>query len=161
MPLVLEFKSNDKMIINGAVIENGGPHTKLVVHNRAAILREKEILSEEDAKTPASRIYFSLQCAYIFPGKKEGFLDAFSQYIEEYLSACPSAAPIAKEVVRDVQEGNLYKGLRASQKLIKHEASLVESLQQDVSEAVKELADQVPDLDMEQDIAEQGRRADD
>ena len=161
MPLVLEFKSNDKMIINGAVIENGGPHTKLVIHNRAAILREKEILSDEDAKTPASRIYFSLQCAYIFPTKKDEYLESFSQYIEEYLGACPSAAPIAKEVVSEAQAGNLYKALRASQKLIKHEATLVEALQNDVSQAVKDLADQIDTNGPLTDDADLKRRADD
>ena len=142
MPLVLEFKSRDKIIINGAVIENGGPHAKLVVHNQAAILRGKEILSDEDAKTPASRIYFSLQCAYIFPGGKDQYLDAFSRYIEEYLHACPSAGPMAREVVDEVKAGRLYKALRASQKLIKHEATLVEGLEHEVSSAIKTLVEQ-------------------
>ncbi len=73
MPLKIDFKSGDKMVINGAVVENVGPNTKLLVHNESAILREKEILSVADSTTPASRVYFSLQCSYIFPQKRDEY----------------------------------------------------------------------------------------
>jgi len=56
MPLKLDFKAGDKMIINGAVIENIGNNSSLLIHNEAAILREKEIISEAETATPASRI---------------------------------------------------------------------------------------------------------
>lgn len=57
MPLKLEFKSGDKLMINGAVIENIGANAKILVHNEAAILRNKEVLSETDEATPAARVY--------------------------------------------------------------------------------------------------------
>lgn len=139
MPLVLEFKDGDKLIINGAVIENSGTHTKLIVHNQAAILREKEILSAEDAQTPAARIYFALQCAYVFPDKAEEYQNKFSDFIEEYLTACPSAAPIAKKVIEQMRAGNLYKALKESQKLIEHEAALVEGLEHEMEEMIEEV----------------------
>ena len=41
MPLKLDFKAGDKMIINGTVIENVGPNAKLLIHNEASILREQ------------------------------------------------------------------------------------------------------------------------
>ena len=66
MPLSIDFKAGDKIIINGAVIENLGSNSTISIHNEAAILRGKEVLSAEDSTTPASRIYFTLQCAYIF-----------------------------------------------------------------------------------------------
>ena len=60
---MIEIKSGDKLIINGAVIENTGSNTKLLIHNQASILRQKEVMSEEDSITPAARVYFALQCA--------------------------------------------------------------------------------------------------
>ena len=57
MPLSIDFKAGDKIIINGAVIENLGSNSTISIHNQAAILRGKEILSAEDSTTPASRIY--------------------------------------------------------------------------------------------------------
>lgn len=142
MPLVLEFKAGDKIIINGAVIENGATNTKLVVHNRAAILREKEILSAEDAVTPASRVYFALQCAYIFPAKAEQYEEQFSIYIEEYLAACPSAAPIAKKVIAAIRTKDYYQALREAQHLIEHESNLVDNLQEDVQKILRKDKDE-------------------
>ncbi len=138
MPLKLDFKAGDKMVINGAVLENIGPNAKILVHNDSAILREKEILSVADTKTPASRVYFSLQCAYMFPDKKDEYLRIFEQFLAEYVAACPSATDIADEVRKGISEGRIYKGLKAAHKLIRHERDLLETLHDRVKEVAKE-----------------------
>lgn len=125
MPLMIEIKSGDKLIINGAVIENTGPNTKLRIHNQAAILRGKEVMSEEDAVTPASHIYFSLQCAYIFPHEKSEYLEMFDRYLDEYLQASPSSASIMDRIIEEVRDDNLYKGLKAVHELFEHEDKLM------------------------------------
>ena len=136
MPLSIDFKAGDKIIINGAVIENLGSNSKLSVHNQAAILRGKEILSEEDSKTPASRVYFALQCAYIFPQNQEEYVVLFDNLLNEYIAACPSANEIGEVIRGFVVNGQLYKGLKSAQKLIAHEASILHSLGEKVEEAV-------------------------
>ncbi len=122
MPLKLDIKAEEKMIVNGAVLENVGPGAKILVHNMASILREKEILSQEEAVTPASRVYFSLQCAYVFPQGRDDHLIRFKQFLDDYLVACPSAADIGEEINKHVADQQYYKALRASRKLIAHEA---------------------------------------
>lgn len=136
MPLLIDFKSGDKLIINGAVIENGGASTKLLVHNQSAILREKEILSEADTQTPAARVYFALQCAYIFPAKRQDYLRLFENFLTDYLNACPSAKDIGAEIRKHVQAGNLYKGLRSAQKLLAHEREVIQALNKDLETLV-------------------------
>jgi len=128
MPLVLEFKQGDKIIVNGAVLENGGHPTQLVIHNDVAILRGKDILAEEHAVTPAARVYFALQCAYIFPEKRADYLAAFSDRLQEYITACPSAGSIADSIQRKLSDGVLYGALRATRKLIDHEKKLLKDL---------------------------------
>ena len=140
VPLSIDFKAGDKIIINGAVIENLGSNSKLSVHNQAAILRGKEILSAEDSNTPASRVYFALQCAYIFPQNEMEYKSSFNDFLEEYLTACPSAKPIADEIRDNVEAGRLYNGLKVAQKLIEHEGELLRSLGKDVEGAVNELS---------------------
>lgn len=135
MPLLIDFKSGDKIIINGAVLENAGSSSKLLIHNQASILRGKEILSEEESNTPASRTYFALQCAYMFADKEDDYLKLFNNFLTEYTVACPSAKPIAEEIRDEVEKGRLYKGLKAAQKLIKHESELLHSLREDVEQA--------------------------
>ena len=138
MPLTIDFKAGDKIIINGAVIENLGSNSKLSVHNQAAILRGKEILSEEDSKTPASRVYFALQCAYIFPQAQAEYVASFEAFLNEYLVACPSASEIGDVIRKEVESGMLYKGLKSAQKLIVHESNLLQSLGEEVEVAVSD-----------------------
>ena len=138
MPLTIDFKAGDKIIINGAVIENLGSNSKLSVHNQAAILRGKEILSEEDSKTPASRVYFALQCAYIFPQAQAEYVASFEAFLNEYLVACPSASEIGDVIRKEVESGMLYKGLKSAQKLIVHESNLLQSLGEEIEVAVSD-----------------------
>ena len=138
MPLTIDFKAGDKIIINGAVIENLGSNSKLSVHNQAAILRGKEILSEEDSKTPASRVYFALQCAYIFPQAQAEYVASFEAFLNEYLVACPSASEIGDVIRKEVESGLLYKGLKSAQKLIVHESNLLQSLGEEIEVAVSD-----------------------
>ncbi len=134
MPLSIDFKAGDKIIINGAVIENLGSNSKISVHNQAAILRGKEVLSAEDSTTPAARIYFALQCAYIFPLNKGDYIESYMNLLDEYLEACPSAAPIAEGIQALVDKGQLYKALKSTQRLIQHEAEVLNALQHDIDE---------------------------
>ena len=85
MPLIIDLKPGEKLIINGAVVENIGANTKLRVLNDCALMRQKEILSDEDAVTPASRVYYALQCAYIFPEHKDQYLQAFNECLLGYI----------------------------------------------------------------------------
>ena len=125
MPLKIEIKTGDKIIINGAVLENNGPSAKFLIHNKCSILREKEVMSEENSRTPASRVYFSLQCAYIFPHKKNDYLKLFNQYAQDYLRASPSSAPIIEKILEEVANDRLYQGLRAAQELLQHEEKIL------------------------------------
>ena len=137
MPLKLEFKSGDKLMINGAVIENVGANAKLLVHNEAAILRNKEVLSETDEATPAARVYLALQCAYMFPDQSDKYMKLFGQYLNDYVAACPSATEIAGEIKDNVAEGKLYKALKKTHGLIAHEANVIKQFQHDLSEFIQ------------------------
>ena len=133
MPLKLEFKSGDKLMINGAVIENIGANAKLLVHNEAAILRNKEVLSEADEATPAARVYLALQCAYMFPDQSDKYMKMFGDYLTQYVEACPSAKDIGEQIQDTVAEGKVYKALKKTQDLIAHEANVLQQFNQDLN----------------------------
>lgn len=149
MPLLLELKSGDKIFINGAVIENGGPNTRLVLHNEATIMREKEVLNEDSAVTPASRVYYSLQCAYLFKEGKDDYLRAYDKFLDDYLVACPSALEIGNKVRKHVSEGRIFKGLKEAQNLITHEQDILKSCQESLEE-------QVVDMDKKYEVTDEG-----
>ena len=133
MPLALDLKHGDKIIVNGAVIENSGHNTQILVHNDAAILRGKEIMIEAAASTPAQRAYFALQCAYIFPNARQNYLAAFDELLVDYVKACPSARPIGHDIVDKLTNGTLYSALKASRKLVAHEKKLMGDLGMEVT----------------------------
>ena len=141
MPLLIDIKPGDKVIINGAVIENAGNSTKLFVHNQAAILRGKEVLSEEDCGTPAARAYFALQCAYIFADKHADYLAKFEKLLDDYLAACPSAKDIGEKIRMEIKDDKLYRALKAAQKLIAHEGNILNSMQRKVSEVAESISE--------------------
>ena len=155
MPLKLEFKSGDKLMINGAVIENIGANAKLLVHNEAAILRNKEVLSETDEATPAARVYLALQCAYMFPGNADKYMKMFGEYLNDYVKACPSATDIAADIQDNVAAGKIYKALKKTHALIAHEADILKQFQQDLSAYVQQ-SDEPLDV---ADSAEDGESA--
>jgi flagellar biosynthesis repressor protein FlbT len=128
VPLALDLKHGDKIIVNGAVIENSGHNTQILVHNDAAILRGKEIMIESSASTPASRAYFALQCAYIFPNARQNYLAAFDELLVDYIKAAPSARAIGHDIVEKLTNGSLYSALKAARKLVAHEKKLMGDL---------------------------------
>lgn len=129
MPLLIDLKPGEKVIINGAVLENAGSNTKLRIHNESNILRQKEIMTDDEANSPAARIYFALQCAYIFPEKRDHYLGLYLSCLDDYLHAAPSAKEIGGGIHAAVTEGQYYRALRLSRKLLKHECATLDQLQ--------------------------------
>ena len=143
MPLKIELKSGDKIFINGAVIENGGQNASLVLFNEATIMREKEVLNESSAITPASRVYYTLQCAYLFKDARDKYLRSYDKFLDDYLTACPSAIEIGDEIRRNVSEGRIYKGLKEAQKLITHEQNLLKSCQESLEKEIIDMDEKI------------------
>ena len=138
MPLKLEMKMGDRIIINGAVVEVASPHAKVIVLNQAALLRGKEILSEEQAITPATRVYFALQSAYLFPDFADDYLQQFEEYINQYQVACPSATEIVETIKAEVAKGELYRGLKKAQELVGHQQGVLNEFEEQLLSAVDE-----------------------
>jgi len=128
VPLLIDLKPGEKVIINGAVIENAGANTKIRICNDSTLLRHKEIMVEEEAKTPAARVYFCLQNAYIFPAKRAQYMALYSTYLTEFVDACPSAADIADQIRAEAEQGHYYKALKWAGKLLKHEGEIIHAM---------------------------------
>ena len=149
MPLLIDFKSGDKLIINGSLIENVGATTKLTIHNESTILREKETLQPDQAQTPASRAYFELQGAYIYPDKalQKESLGRFFGRLDEFIEACPKASPIAEKIRQFVDAGKLYKALRTAQELIRYEANILQLFNEQLQEFLENNPEGSPNTD--------------
>lgn len=129
MALVIHLRKDGRVIINGAVLENvSGRAVSIAVKNEASILRDDDVLQPEDAVTPASRVYFALQCAYVFPESRARHMAQFDEFLSAYLEAAPSAAPLASAVQTAVDAGRLYEGLKKARGLFAHEREILARL---------------------------------
>src|SRR5689334_9047842 len=118
MPLSINLKPGEKLIINGVVLENAHHGaTKLLVHNEAALLREKDIMAEEAAKTPARRIYFAVQCHYLFPEKSDFYLPLIHRFLREFSEAAPSTIELIQKMEQEVAERQFYQALKTAKVL--------------------------------------------
>ena len=125
MPLTINLRPKERLIVNGVVLENSGQPAKLVIHNNAALLREKDILTEEQASTPARRIYFAIQCEYLFPGRETLFLPIIYEFLREFAVAAPSAAALVREIGQMVETREWYRALKTAKQLILREREIL------------------------------------
>lgn len=121
MPLTINLKPREKLILNGVVIQNTGPMAKILIHTTAALLRERDILSEEKATTPARRIYFDIQCQYLFAGKVDIFLANLDRQLADYEQAQPESRDVLADIRRLLADNQFYRALKAAKLLIQHE----------------------------------------
>ena len=123
MPLSIPLPAGAKIIINGAVIENSGSaNISLTVHNKANILRDKDVLTQPEANTPAKEIYHSIQNAYLFEGNRTEWEQISEALMERFLATWPTSAGIIQHLRELMAEDKLYNALRASRRLIALEA---------------------------------------
>jgi flagellar protein FlbT len=138
MALVIHVKKGQKVIINGAVMENvTGKTISLLLKNEAAVLRSEDVLAPEDAATPSGRIYYALQCVYLFPERREQHLRDFNRLLDSYVCAAPSADSIADAVRTLVNEQQFYAALKRAQELIKHEGKVLSDAEKQLVENLR------------------------
>ncbi len=137
MALVIHIKKDQQIIINGAVIENiTGKTISLLLKNEASILRSDDVLSPENAVTPASRAYYALQCMYLFPERRDEHLRLFKALVDSYVAAAPSGRPIVDQVLRCVEAEQYYAALKAARDLIHHEGRILSDARQQLSQSL-------------------------
>ncbi len=129
MPLKIQLRPKERIIINGAVIE-GHPdsRTEIVLLNKASIMRQKHIVQESEANTPAKRLYFTIQMLYIDVSENQkDYLKLFNKYLKD-LKDVVSLPPLVKaleNIEKTVSEKNFYDALKVCRDLIKAEEELL------------------------------------
>ncbi|XBQ16439.1 MAG: flagellar biosynthesis repressor FlbT [Oceanicaulis sp.] len=124
MPLKLSLKPGEKFVLNGAVVENGDRRATLVLQNKASVLREKDIMQQHEADTPAKRIYFPVMMMYLSSTSQDGLYDEFVMRMTDFMSAISNPEVLSEcvAVSREVMANEFYKALLRCRKLIAYEA---------------------------------------
>lgn len=127
MPLRIDLKPFERMIVNGAAIRNGSKRSTFIVETRSKILREGDIIREDEANTPCKKVYLALVQMYLSDKPMEAET-SFMLQATEIMRAAPSMRPFFLAIFEDTQAGDYYKALKCGRKLIEYEERLMEGL---------------------------------
>jgi flagellar protein FlbT len=123
MPLRVELKPFERIIIGETVIINSGIRTSFLIDGEAPILREKDTVTAETADTPAKRLYFCVQMMYL-KNDIPKYRAAYLGFIKDLREATPGSRDQIETVNDHISGGSLYKALKEVRKLMKREAEL-------------------------------------
>ncbi len=130
MALKITLKPQEKMILGGAVISNGNnAGCQLIIENEVPILREKDILSENDADTPCRRLYFIIQLMYIDEGNPAIHQKNYWSLVKELIKAAPSTVGLIDHISEEIVSGRCYQALKLARKLIDYEQEVTSRVQ--------------------------------
>ena len=123
MTLRISLKDGEKMIVNGAVLRAVG-RTDLVVENHAALMRGREIMSPDEATTPARRLYFACMLGYL--GGEDGVQaqhEAIVEMLGDLMAAfeAEEAKAICASIAHRLATRDYYRALADCRTLIAYE----------------------------------------
>ena len=125
--LVLELRQGDMMLVNGAAIRFRN-RTRIELTAHARFLFGRQIMAPGEADTPARRIYFALQTAYIGDEteRRDGLVEALG-LIEEFKAATTSAsaATILDAALACARADKCYHALRLARRVVRHEDAVL------------------------------------
>jgi flagellar protein FlbT len=125
--LVLELRQGDMMVVNGAPIRFRN-RVRIELAARARFLFGKQIMPPEAANTPARRIYFALQTAYVGSDEERaGGLAAARRLIAEFQEATTStlAREMLGRALAFADADDCYQALKLARRVMLHEQEVM------------------------------------
>jgi flagellar protein FlbT len=120
MPLRVELKPFERIIIGDSVIINSGTRSSFLIDGDTPILREKDTVTAETADTPAKRLYHCVQMMYL-KSDVGRYRATYLDCVKELQQAVAGSSDLIAAVNHHVTEGSLYKALKEIRKLMKRE----------------------------------------
>jgi flagellar protein FlbT len=125
MGLKVELKAGERFILGDCLVTNGYQRTRLLIEGNAPILREKDIMTAEQADTPAKRIYLVVQLMYTAHDPRLHH-ETYFVLMRDLVQAAPSAWPHIVAVSNHILAGEMYKALKSAKALIAYEKELID-----------------------------------
>lgn len=125
--LVLELRQGEMMIVNGAPIRFR-TKSRIELTAKARFLFGKQIMAPDQADSPARRIYFALQTAYIGTEEERGKgLASARELIAAFKEATTSAlaCEILDRALAAAEADECYQALKLARRIVRHEDSVL------------------------------------
>jgi flagellar protein FlbT len=125
MALKITLKPRERLIIGGAVVTNGENRSSLLIENNVPILREQDILSEKNADSPCSRIYFAIQLMYVDEKNLAEHHTLYWKLATDVVRAAPSTVTLIEQINDLILNGRYYQALKKAKKLMEYEQEVL------------------------------------
>ena len=125
--LVLELRQGEVMIVNGAPIRFR-TRSRIELTAKARFLFGKQIMAPDQVDSPARRIYFALQSAYIGnEPEREAGLQSARHFIAEFQEATTSdlVRLMLNQALVAAEEDDCYQALKLIRRVIQHEDAIL------------------------------------
>jgi flagellar protein FlbT len=126
MPLKVELKPGERIIIGECLITNCEHRTRLLIEGTTPILREKDIITADRADTPAKRIYLAVQLMYTARDPSTHH-EVYFSLVRDIVQAAPSTWSYVENINNQILTGNVYKALKEAKALVAYEQELMEN----------------------------------
>ncbi|WP_081581792.1 flagellar biosynthesis repressor FlbT [Pararhodospirillum photometricum] len=127
MPLKVTLRPNEKILIGTAVVANGPTKAELVILNRVPVLRQKDILTEEQADTVTKKLYHVILNMYISPQNEKAFHRSYFSLVRKIIELPfdGAALDLIHEISQCVIAGDHYRALKVCRNLIESEEEIL------------------------------------
>jgi flagellar biosynthesis repressor protein FlbT len=125
MALKISLKPHERIIIGGAVVQNGGARSDFVIENSVPVLREKDILGLHDANSPCRRIYFAIQLMYVDEKNIDDHRNTYWRLVKDVTEAAPSTIGLIDRISEHILHDRYYQALKLTNTLIEYEQGVI------------------------------------
>lgn len=125
--LVLKLSPKERVLINGAVIENGDRRSRLAIMTPDAhILRLRDAIHPEDAKTPVRRACYALQLVLSGDSDPQEVHHNLLRQVEELSQVFTDtdSRKVLGEATQGIIDGQHYRALKSLRSLLAREDRL-------------------------------------
>lgn len=126
--LVLKLGPKERVLVNGAVIENGDRRSRLsILTPNANILRLRDAIRPDEVNTPVRRVCYIAQLILSGDAEAEEARFQLMRGIEQLSQALtdPDSRTLLTEATEAFVEGEFYRGLKRLRSLLPREERLL------------------------------------
>jgi len=124
MALKVELKPGERILIGECVLTNGSQRARFVINGQVPVLREKDIITAEQADSPAKRIYLAVLLMYTARDPRPHH-DTYFALVRDIVQAAPSTLPQIEIINNQILTGEMYKALKQAKQLVTYEQELI------------------------------------
>lgn len=130
MALRLTLKPNERILINGCVVRNSDRRQVIVIENQADVVRETDLLKEDEARSPVKEVYFFIQTALLDPTIRKKLVPIIQKRLGKLVPVFhDEMADHIFQAASDVSQADFYRAMRSLRPLMDYEGRLLQLIE--------------------------------